>query len=93
MKWELLLALPITNPWHANHQEWANKRKEYGAWDYTTNQKMLDRFFREGIERRQGTEDIVTIGMRGDGDAAMSEDINVKLLERIVKINARLSRK
>ena len=72
-------------PMARNHQEWANKRKEYGAWDYTTNQKMLDRFFREGIERRQGTEDIVTIGMRGDGDAAMSEDINVKLLERIVK--------
>lgn len=41
--------------------------------------------FREGIERMQGTEDIVTIGMRGDGDAAMSENTNVKLLENVVK--------
>ena len=35
--------------------------------------KVIDQFFREGIERMQGTEDIVTIGMRGDGDAAMSK--------------------
>lgn len=58
-------------PMARNHQEWARKRKEYGAWDYTTNQKVIDNFFREGIERIQGTEDLVTIGMRGDGDAPM----------------------
>lgn len=46
--------------------------------------------FREGIERMQGTEDIVTIGMRGDGDAAMSENTNVKLLEDIVKNQRRI---
>ena len=59
-----------------NHQEWSRKRKEYGAWDYTTNKKVIDQFFREGIERMQGTEDIVTIGMRGDGDAAMQQIID-----------------
>ena len=72
-------------PMARNHQEWSRKRKEYGAWDYSTNQKVIDQFFREGIERMQGTEDIVTIGMRGDGDAAMSESTNVKLLENVVK--------
>ena len=72
-------------PMARNHQEWSRKRKEYGAWDYATNQKVIDQFFREGIERMQGTEDIVTIGMRGDGDAAMSENTNVKLLENVVK--------
>ena len=72
-------------PMARNHQEWSRKRKEYGAWDYTTNQKVIDQFFREGIERMQGTEDIVTIGMRGDGDAAMSKSTNVKLLENVVK--------
>ncbi|WP_207427812.1 glycosyl hydrolase 115 family protein [Pedobacter sp. SYSU D00535] len=72
-------------PMARNHQEWSRKRKEYGAWNYATNQKVLDNFFREGIERVKGTEDLITIGMRGDGDEPMSEDSNVELLETIVK--------
>ncbi len=72
-------------PMARNHQEWARKRKEYGAWNYSTNKEVLDKFFREGIERMKGTEDVVTIGMRGDGDEAMSEDTNVKLMESIVE--------
>lgn len=58
-------------PMARNHQEWARNRDKYGAWDYATNQKVIDRFFREGIERAKGTEDVITIGMRGDGDAPM----------------------
>lgn len=72
-------------PMARNHQEWSRKRKEYGAWNYATNQKVIDLFFREGIERMKDTEDIVTIGMRGDGDEAMSEDTDVELLQRVVK--------
>ena len=71
-------------PMARNHQEYARKRDEWGAWNYQTNQKNLDRFFREGIERMKGTEDIVTIGMRGDGDEAMSSEADTRLLERIV---------
>ena len=72
-------------PMARNHQEWARHRREFGAWNYQTNQAVLDRFFREGIERMRGTEDLVTIGMRGDGDEAMSEEADTRLLERIVK--------
>lgn len=72
-------------PMARNHQEYARKRDFYGPWNYTKNQKNLDRFFAEGIERIKGTEDIVTIGMRGDGDEAMSEDADVKLLEKIIR--------
>lgn len=72
-------------PMARNHQEWARKRKEYGAWNYATNKEVLDKFFTEGIERMKGTEDVVTIGMRGDGDEAMSQDVNVRLLEDVVK--------
>ena len=43
-------------PMARNHQEWARKRKEYGVWDYTSNQKTIDQFFREGIERAADTE-------------------------------------
>ncbi|HOT14770.1 MAG TPA: glycosyl hydrolase 115 family protein [Bacteroidales bacterium] len=72
-------------PMARNHQEWARKRAEYGAWNYAKNQKVIDQFFKEGIERVQGKEDIVTIGMRGDGDEAMSKETDVQLLQRVVK--------
>ena len=72
-------------PMARNHQEWARHRKEYGAWNYNTNKAVLDKFFREGMERAKNTEDVITIGMRGDGDEAMSEDADTKLLLDIVK--------
>ena len=77
-------------PMARNHQEYARKRNEWGAWNYQTNKENLDRFFREGIQRMKGTDDIVTIGMRGDGDEAMSEDADTKLLQTIVENQRRI---
>ena len=77
-------------PMARNHQEYARHRREWGAWNYSTNQAKLDQFFREGIERMKGTEDIVTIGMRGDGDEAMSDKADTKLMERIVANQRRI---
>ena len=71
-------------PMARNHQEYARHRREWGAWNYQTNQAKLDQFFREGIERMKGTEDMVTIGMRGDGDEAMSDKADTQLMERII---------
>ena len=77
-------------PMARNHQEWARHRAEYGAWNYQTNQQVIDRFFREGVERAKNTDDIITIGMRGDGDEAMSEDADTKLLQKIVNNQRRI---
>ena len=77
-------------PMARNHQEYARRRQEWGAWNYQTNQTKLDQFFREGIERMKGTEDIVTIGMRGDGDEAMSDKADTKLMERIINNQRRI---
>lgn len=66
------------------HKEWTSHRREYGAWNYDTNQETLDRFWKTGVERMQHTDDVVTIGMRGDGDEAMGDHADVALLERIV---------
>ena len=71
-------------PMARNHQEWARKRKENGAWNYATNQETIDGFFTEGIKRMKDTEDIVTIGMRGDGDEAMSAEADVALLKKVI---------
>lgn len=84
-------------PMARNHQEWARNRHKYGEWDYVTNQKVIDEFFREGVRRSKDNEDIITIGMRGDGDTAMGakeghddefvpdDEATIKLLEKIVK--------
>lgn len=83
-------------PMARNHQEWARRRGADGPWDYETNKKALDKFFREGIQRAKNTEDIITIGMRGDGDAPMGgkvghdheyvphDEETIALLEKII---------
>lgn len=54
-------------------------------WDYTKNTKALQESWRFGMQRAKDWEKVVTVGMRGDGDEAMSEDTNIALLEKIVK--------
>ena len=71
-------------PMARNHQEYARNREGWGAWNYQKNKQGLQKFFREGIERMKGTEQIVTIGMRGDGDEAMSEDADTQLMQQII---------
>ncbi len=64
------------------HDEW--RRYGKGAWNYQKNPEVLQDFWRSGVRRVKDFEKIVSIGMRGDGDEAMSEDTNVALLESIV---------
>ncbi|HCY40118.1 MAG TPA: glycosyl hydrolase [Prolixibacteraceae bacterium] len=64
------------------HAEW--KIKKGAAWNYETNKDSLQKFWKEGIERMKNHESIVSMGMRGDGDMAMTAETNIALLERIV---------
>jgi len=65
------------------HDEW--RRYGSGPWDYSKNDKVLSDFWTKGMERMKDYETVVSIGMRGDGDQAMSEGTNIALLEKIVK--------
>ncbi len=65
------------------HAEW--DRYGSGGWDYSKNPKVLTDFWTKGMERMKDYETVVTVGMRGDGDEAMSEGTNIALLEKIVK--------
>ena len=80
-------------PMARNHQEWARRRGESGVWNYATNKKVIDTFFREGMERAKDTEDLITIGMRGDGDEAMSAEADVALLEKVIDNQRKIIRK
>ena len=83
-------------PMARNHQEWVRKDGAEGPWDYTANRKVLDRFFTEGMERAKDTEDLITIGMRGDGDAALGKEGEeakyISLLESIIKNQRKIIR-
>ncbi|MGV8096915.1 MAG: glycosyl hydrolase 115 family protein [Mangrovibacterium sp.] len=65
------------------HDEW--RRYGAGPWDYSKNEKVLTDFWTKGMERMKDFETIVSVGMRGDGDEAMTEGTNIALLEKIVK--------
>lgn len=81
------------------HDEW-HRNKEGGVtggkWDYVSNGENLRTFWRGGIERMMSRgdgrpyESIVTLGMRGDGDEAMSEGTAIQLMETIVADQRRI---
>jgi hypothetical protein len=64
------------------HDEWY--RFGSGEWNYKTNKDILQEFWRGGIERMGDYESVVTMGMRGDGDEAMTEETAVDLLKTII---------
>jgi hypothetical protein len=64
------------------HEEWG--RYNGGDWNYETNKEKLREFWKEGIERMGDYESVVTLGMRGDGDEAMSEETAVGLMKTII---------
>lgn len=84
----VVIATSHHEPMMRAHDEWS--RYGQGPWDYTRNAETLQRFWRGGIERLQGREAVVTLGMRGDGDEAMTEGTATALLERIVADQRRI---
>lgn len=84
----VVIATTHHEPMMRAHVEWQRYGK--GPWDYTKNAETLRRFWREGIERMDGYESVVTLGMRGDGDEPMSEETAIGLLETIVADQRRM---
>ena len=78
------------------HKEWTDRKASLGngEWNYATNEAAIAGFFREGIRRNKAFDNLVTIGMRGDGDEAMADvggmDANKRLLEKIIADQRRI---
>ena len=75
-------------PMMRSHQEYLHRKEQVGPWDYASNKERVDQFFREGMERNKAYDNLVTIGMRGDGDVAMGkgDDIeNMKTLGKVIE--------
>jgi hypothetical protein len=69
---------PMMRAW----KEWERSGK--GPWDYTANAGELREYWKQGIERNDGYESVITLGMRGNGDLPMAETDDRALLEKIV---------
>jgi len=69
-------------------KEYTKRKQEVGAWDYVTNKAGLDKFWFDGLNRNKNFENVITMGMRGDGDVAMGkgdDQENIKTLQDVVK--------
>ncbi len=58
-------------------QEYTKRKATVGPWDYAVNKERLDQFFTEGLERNKRFDNLITIGMRGEGDVALSKEGDV----------------
>lgn len=68
-------------------KEYTVRSKQIGPWDYTTNATNLKAFWTEGLQRNKNFDNLITIGMRGDGDVAMGkgdDQENIKVLRKVI---------
>src|SRR5690606_26347733 len=80
---------PLTRA-HAEWDRLPDDPSAGGDWNYQTNAANLQKFWRGALERMmekgdgRGYENLLTIGMRGDGDEPMTSSTAIALLEKIV---------
>jgi len=95
-KYGIVMGTSHHEPMMRAQKEWNDHHKEYGngEWNYLTNEKGLKQFWRDGFERNKDYDNLVTVGMRGNGDMAMkgtgSMQKNIDLLERIITDQRRI---
>lgn len=74
-------------PMMRSHREYTDRKNEVGPWNYSINKENLDNFFYDGLKRNKAYDNLITIGMRGDGDVAMSEggdEENMLVLRKVI---------
>jgi hypothetical protein len=77
-------------PMMRSQKEWGSHLKEYGngEWNFLTNADGLKKFWEDGLRRNKNYDNLVTMGMRGDGDVPMGkgdDKENIKTLQDVVK--------
>ena len=87
-RYGIIMGTSHHEPMMRGHKEYTRRRDEVGEWNYATNKTRLDRFFRDGLERNRTYDNLITIGMRGDGDVAMGkgdDEENMQTLAMVVE--------
>jgi len=69
-------------------KEYTDRKNDIGPWDFSSNAEKIKKFWFDGLQRNKSYDNLITIGMRGDGDVAMgngNDEDNVKTLRQVVK--------
>jgi len=56
-----------------------------GEWNYSTNRETLLKFWEDGVKWSKDYENIVTLGMRGDGDEPMMHDGTIEEMVEVME--------
>ncbi|KAF2089897.1 glycoside hydrolase family 115 protein [Saccharata proteae CBS 121410] len=78
----IVMGTSHTEPMMRATKEWSEFGN--GTWQWNTNNASIYPFFVEGAERAKPYEGVMTMGMRGYGDTALSSTIETAELEDIV---------
>ena len=81
-EWGIVMSTSHEEPMMRAEKEWNPATN--GPWDYNTNAKAIDDFWRAGLKRDKNYEEVITLGMRGINDTAMAPGTNTEQLEKIV---------
>ncbi|KAF2875916.1 hypothetical protein BDV95DRAFT_626300 [Massariosphaeria phaeospora] len=82
----IVMGTSHTEPMVRATQEWPKVAKgAESGWQWATNNATLYEYFTEGAERAAPYENVVTVGMRGYHDTAMSSDVQTDVLEAVVE--------
>ncbi|USP76328.1 glycoside hydrolase family 115 protein [Curvularia clavata] len=82
----IVMGTSHTEPMVRATQEWSKVAKgAESGWSWATNNATLYDYFMEGAKRAAPYENVVTVGMRGYHDTAMSADVQTGVLEAVVE--------
>ncbi len=80
-KYGIFMGSSHEEPMMCAEKEW---KSSYGPWNYLTNSRRIDRFWRHCMTRDRHFREIVTLGMRGHNDTPMPDSGNITLMEKIL---------
>ncbi|PVH98490.1 glycoside hydrolase family 115 protein [Periconia macrospinosa] len=81
----IVMGTSHTEPMVRATKEWTQIAKgTEQTWSWPTNNASVYKFFEEGVRRAKPYENVVTVGMRGYHDTAMSGDVQTAVLEAVV---------
>ncbi|ORX96808.1 hypothetical protein BCR34DRAFT_176731 [Clohesyomyces aquaticus] len=81
-EYAIVMGTSHTEPMVRATKEWKNFGK--GIWQWTENNASIYPFFVDGVTRAKPYENVVTVGMRGEHDTAMSADVQTDVLQDVV---------
>lgn len=80
--------------------EWQQQYRKYGddnTWSFITNADAITGFWRDGLKRSKGLENVITIGMRGENDSLLLKEgatlqDNITVVKNAITVQNRLIR-